>query len=215
MRMMLLILTGLLNPRTALILLLSVFAGELHELSVVRDKGGYAVRVDMLIDAPAASVRAVLTDFENIHRLNPSIVESETLPAYAAGTTRVRTVVSDCLAIFCLRIERVEDLQTLASGDLVARTVAELSDLESGVSLWRIIPDQNGSRVLFEGSLRPGFFVVPVIGPYVIKRKLREQMLVSIENLDRIAQVHAAVPIGPLPDSAVSLGRCGQRPRVC
>lgn len=192
-----------------------LLAGELIELNVTHEKGAYAISLEMTIYAPAAEVRSVLTDFKHIYRLNPSIIESEILSGPAEGVTRVRTLVSDCVSIFCIEIERVEDVRTLDTGDLEARTVAELSDLEAGISLWRIIPEQNHSRVLFQGSIKPGFFVVPIIGSYFVKKKLHEQMLVSIENVERIARIHAGMDVGPPPGSAILVAECGRLTRNC
>lgn len=54
-------------------------AGDLSELRVTEDHGIYNVKMVMMVDAPEEYIRAVLTDYARIYRLNPSITESEIL----------------------------------------------------------------------------------------------------------------------------------------
>jgi len=67
-------------------------AGELFELTVSDAQGVYTVRIDMTIHAAPERVYAVLTDYGQLHRLNPTITESERLPESGTGRVRLGTV---------------------------------------------------------------------------------------------------------------------------
>ena len=74
----------------------------------------------MTVAAPAEYVWRVLTDFMHFYRLNPSIIESDILPSPKPGVARARTLARDCISFICRRIERVEDVQVVGEGQLVA-----------------------------------------------------------------------------------------------
>ena len=167
-------------------------AGKLLELAVNDKRGVYTVRIDMTIHAAPEHVYDVLTDYEQLHRLNPSITESERLPASNKGLVRVRTRIQDCVLIFCVDFVRVENVREVQAGHLTAETDPQASDFDYGKAVWRVESLGDYSRVIFEAKLQPGFALPPVIGPYVMKRKLRTEVLTSFRNLECIAKNNAA-----------------------
>lgn len=107
-----------------IVLSLPVFqlhAIEFTELQVYENSGVYHIRVVAEIDAPVEYVHRVLTDYDHIYRLNPSITESRLLLSPGNGVVRVKIRILDCIFIFCMEIDRVEDVYELPAYDL--RTV--------------------------------------------------------------------------------------------
>ena len=167
----------------------TLWAAEPVKIAVNQQYGVYHVSLETILDAPADAVHNILTDYVHIYRLNPSITESEILPAPDASVVRVRTRINDCILIFCRNIVRVEDIRELGPGQLYAQIVPQLSNIKSGAAIWQIQPEGNATRLNYDLTVEPGFFIPPLIGTYFIKNKLREQILTSLANIERIVQV--------------------------
>jgi hypothetical protein len=173
--------------------------GQVESLSVVEADGVYETRMAALLDAPADYVYGVITDYRHIYRINPAIVESEMLPGRDDGTTRVRNRLSHCFAIFCMDIDLVEDVRVIGDRHIVATTVPEQSSFESGVATWLVRRFPGGrARIQYHASIKPDFFIPPLIGTAVMKSLMRREIMNSlarIECLARIVAHHAVEPV--------------------
>jgi hypothetical protein len=89
---------------------LTVHASHLVRLDVDQQASSYAVYVVMELDAPAEKVRAILTDYAHLDRLNASITASEITDVKEDGTVRVLTRFENCILFFCITVQRVEDI---------------------------------------------------------------------------------------------------------
>jgi hypothetical protein len=167
----------------------TLWAAEPVKITVNQQYGVYQVSLEATLDASADAIRNILTDYVHIYRLNPFITESEILPAPDASVVRVRTRINDCILIFCQNVVRVEDIRELGPGQLYAQIVPQLSNIKSGAAIWQIQPEGNATRLSYDLTLEPGFFIPPLIGTYFIKNKLREQILTTLANIERIARV--------------------------
>ena len=179
---------------TAVVVLFLPFIATAHELSqaeVTEDKGIFRLQFSSIIDAPAEHVRQVLTDFTHSYRLSASIIESEVLPSRQTGSTKIRTKVLACASVFCQEVERVDTVRTLASGDLQATIVPELSEFRSGQAIWKITAMDDKSKVVYEATLEPDFYIPPVIGIAVISNSLKNEFISTFDRLERIASINA------------------------
>lgn len=177
---------------SCLLLSTRLLAAELVELALNQDQGVYHLRLEMILDASHGDVHDVVTDFVHIYRLNPSIIDSEILHSPDNTAVRVRTVLNDCIMVFCKEVHRVEDVRELESGDIYAHIIPELSNIKSGITIWQIQPMSGRTRIHYSMRLEPGFFIPPLIGTYLVKQRLKQEILVSLENIERIAQILAA-----------------------
>jgi hypothetical protein len=168
-------------------------AGDLAELQVTESGGIYRINMVMMVHAPAKYVRGVLTDYAHIYRLNPSIIESEILPSPEQGVARVRTVMRGCVLFFCKSVGRVEDVRELASGDLQAEVVPELSNLKSGTAEWRIQRVGEYTLITYQAHMEPDFFIPPLVGSYFVKRNIRKEIMTSFTRLECVAQTQARI----------------------
>jgi len=165
-------------------------AAELVHLALDQNQGVYQLRLEIILDASPENVHKVVTDYVHIYRINPSIIDSEVLDAPDDSVIRVRTVINDCIMIFCKELHRVEEVRELESGDIYSLVVPELSNVKSGLTIWQIHPMGKRTRLIYILSLEPDFFVPPLIGTLVVKQKLKKEVLSSLDNIERIAQVH-------------------------
>lgn len=170
-----------------------LMAGQLDEMKVTHVDGVYQVRVQMQIDAPPSYVYQVLTDFRHIYRLNPAITESEIMTPSVSGAARVRTRIEDCVLIRCMSIQRTETVHINGREHLHVVTDPETSDFKSGTTDWWIRPAGEGTRIIHQSAMEPDFYIPPVIGQFVMKRKLRDGILKSLRNIECIARVRAGL----------------------
>lgn len=166
-------------------------AGLPPKIEITEQSGVYKIQAVAVIDAPASLVRRVLTDYMHIHRLNPSIIESEVLKQHSDDSVSVRTRVIGCAAYFCEEIDRVERVRVLPSGDLHAKIIPELSQLKSGQTLWRIKTLGEHSEVTYLADMEPDIFIPPVVGKFLVKKSIREEAKISFANLEKISNVLA------------------------
>lgn len=160
----------------------------------------YRIYIVMQMQVPAHYVHRVLTDYKHIYRLNPAIVDSAILHSPDDDVVRVRTRIADCIGIFCMEIDRVEDVRELDNGSLQATTISTLSDFDSGNAEWKIMGMKDRTQVIYQGQMVPDFFIPPLIGSYFIKQKLRQHMMTSLARIECIARIQAGLEQNPEPN---------------
>jgi len=151
-------------------------AGDILASSVSHDGDRYSLSVTALIDAPIDIVYQSITDFDNLAAINPAIEESQLLAAPNAETHRVRSAIKVCILVFCKRIEQVQDVTMKADYVIEAVVLPERSDFRSGFARWQLTTSGISTELLFTNTFEPDFWVPPVIGPWLIKRKLIDEV---------------------------------------
>jgi hypothetical protein len=147
------------------------------------------VDLDMVVNATVASVQAIVTDYDGLHRLSSSIIESRRLPPSATDAERRRVVYRACFLIYCFTAIMVEAVRYPSPGQMVSIVEPEGSDFRAGTSEWEFSQvGEAQTRVRFHSQLEPSFWVPPVVGPWIIKRKMltaARETGVRIEQLAR------------------------------
>ncbi len=170
---------------------LSVLAYELNNSVVTEENGIFHIKISAIINAPDKHVRQALSDYTHIYRLSPSIIESEVLPSSKKGEIQVKTKLLYCNSVFCRKVERVDSVSTLPSGDLQAEIVPELSEFRSGQAIWKITPMGDRSGLVYEASIEPDFYIPPFIGTFVVKNSLEDEFITTFDRVERIARFNA------------------------
>lgn len=171
----------------AVLLLLASTAAvavSVDDCTVYRADGRWHATLDARIAAPPASVYRAITDYNALHTLNPSILESRIIGAPVAGSRRVEMTVRVCILVFCKDVRRVQDVVHVDAGTVQARMVPGLGDFSAGTATWQVQADGNGTRLAYRENFVPDFWVPPVIGPWLIKRKLVEEVTVTGRYLE-------------------------------
>jgi hypothetical protein len=174
-----------------------VHAVEITELRVSENGGIYHINMVTVVDAPAEYVYRVLTDYVHIHRLNPSITQSDILASPGSSVVRVRTRIVDCIFIFCMELDRVEDCHENPPHDVHTVIVPSLSNFRSGTADWHIEEMNERSRVVYEAHMEPGFLIIPIIGPSVVKEKLRQEMATTLRRIECVARIEEKLDWNP------------------
>jgi len=155
-----------------LLLIGTAQAGEVLSVDVGESGGRYAVEVEVRFDAPTARLRALITDYAHLDRINDAIRRSEILAVNGPRQHRVRTESWVCVGLFCKRIVQIQDVDVLPGGDVVAT----------------LLPEAGGTRMRFRSEIEPAFWVPPFIGPWLVKRALEAEALKSVASLERLAE---------------------------
>jgi hypothetical protein len=168
-----------------------VMAGDLLAASVTHADRRYEVAITARIDAPSDVVYRAITDYANLAAINPDIEVSEFLGTTVAGVATVRTVIYVCILVFCKRVEQVQRVTQPDAVSVDAVIIPEGSDFRSGFARWRLSsPTPATTELQFTDTFEPDFWVPPVIGPWLIQRKLVRELTETMayieqQNVDR------------------------------
>ena len=164
-------------------------ADEIKELSVTKAEGVYSLRVVSVIDAPADYVYEVITDYKHAYRINPTITEVDILPSDRDDVVRVLNLSEHWVGPFYFKIDWVGDIVEPRDGYLEIKTLPEFSSFESGSAIWELRPQGERTWVLHESSLKPDFFIPPVIGDFIMKKQMKKEILTTFKRIECYAKI--------------------------
>jgi hypothetical protein len=178
--------------RFALTLLLAALpaltgAADFLRTEVTHEDSIYRVDFEVRLAAPAPAIHRLLTDYDRLDRLSPRVAESRRLPARAGGPERLRLVVEVCVWVFCRRLQRVMDIEPRPEGDILSLAEPKEGDFAHVREQWRIYPEAARTRLRYEAEYTPAFFVPPLLGPWLIRHKLHDELVVVVERLEALA----------------------------
>jgi hypothetical protein len=165
--------------------------GEIASLSVEHHGGRFDIYSEVIIDLAADEVRAILTRYEGLADVTGGIDKVEILErrsSQGGAQVRMRIVSEVCLVLVCLDYVWVQHVETLPTGEIVAVVEPALSDFQEGRAVWRFMSEhRQRTRLVFDAYLVPDFWFPPVIGPWLIKRQLRNAVLETVRGVERVA----------------------------
>ena len=165
----------------------SAHAGEVVTATVRHHEERYFMEVEALLEADSRHVKQALTDYNHLKSVNDIIQESHIMYSLDDVSHRVYVKTRTCIAFFCKTIVQVQDVEELAGNVIVAQVVPAKSDFEYAHARWKITPAGKQTRLHFSTDLKPAFWVPPLIGPPLLERKLRQEVLRTIDGLERLA----------------------------
>lgn len=163
-------------------------SGQIDHMEVNHKAGVYRVDLDVVIDADFSSVYALVTDFERTQRLNTSIVTNELQRDAENQRWKRRLIIETCVLFYCFQVRQTEWIEV---NDTLIRTtvIPEESNLGPGGSTWEFIDlGAAQTRLRYISEKQPDFWIPPLIGPWLLKSKLRAEVLQTVENIEAIAQ---------------------------
>lgn len=164
-------------------------ADSTTEIVVTEEDGIFQITVSAQIAATEKHVRQVITDYTHAYRINHSIIESEVLKSPVDGNIQVRARVLACTPLLCIEVERVDEVSTLESGNILAVIVPGKSDFRSGKALWKITPDGDKTQLSYWASIEPDVFIPPVIGTQLVIDNLRDQFMATFSRIEQVARI--------------------------
>ena len=163
-------------------------AAELDSVVVTHDSGRYALDADARLAAPREAIFVILTDYDRFGRISSAYKEYRFLDPAPDGTPMIYTRMEGCVLIFCKSLGRTEYLYMTAPGHIRSVAVPEQSDFHHSVSEWHLEPDGDGTRVLYHLEMEPKFWVPPIIGPWILQRRLSRGGVAAVNRIELLAQ---------------------------
>jgi len=178
----------------ATILLFSASYGEaaqIVEVQVEQADGAYHIYFEILVNAPRDRVQDVLSDYEALHEMSPGIISSQLLSGEAGGDAKIDIRLKPCVWVLCRKMRKVSTVTINAYGGIVYKTVPELSDFKGGKEQVIVKASQTPgqTRVTYNASLVPDFFVPPLIGSWLIRKHVIKNLDVSSRRLEEKARL--------------------------
>ena len=159
-------------------------AGQIERLNVQYHDGTYTVEAVLLINVRQQDAWNIITDYENLNRINPAIIKSEIL-LRSENHLKYRLITESCILFFCKHLTIVEDVVEKNGTTIHTIIDPEQSDFELGETEWHIQPEGTGqTRVYYQKKIKPNFWVPPVIGPALVKLKIRNEIKNSIRQVE-------------------------------
>jgi ribosome-associated toxin RatA of RatAB toxin-antitoxin module len=140
------------------------------------DEGGYQIAARFVVPQSRATVRAVLTDYDNIPRFMPDVRTSRVVERQE-GSVRVEQEAVSRLLMFSKRIHLVLDIEEGA--DVIRFRDRCNESFESYEGAWTLKDLAGGTEVTYELSARPAFSVPGM----VIRKLLNRDATVMIDRL--------------------------------
>lgn len=168
------------------IVLSPVYAGEVIYSYVDYRQGHYLLNLEMRIEAPPQKAYAVITRFNDLPRLNNSIKLSRLLASQGQQHT-VLIESEACIWFFCRRITQVQRVTEMGDGYLQSITDPAQSDMVSGRVLWHVRADPRQAEhtlMTYRADFEPDFFVPPLIGPWLLKKRLLTEGRKTINGIE-------------------------------
>jgi hypothetical protein len=166
-----------------------LLAYSVEALDVTHEGETYSVNFDVRIDADADRARDLLADYRQWPKISRTITETRLLRAFPDGRQRISATLESCIAfIFCTTLRQVKDLGPAAGvGSFRAELVEGEGDFSSGWELWEIAADApRSTRLRYRARLVPSFTLPPLVGPWLLKRELRRELLGTAAAVEKL-----------------------------
>ena len=168
----------------------AAMAATMMKTEVTNNKHRYSMTATAVLQASTDKVVAIMIAYDDLTSINPYLVESHLLSS-TNGTQRVSMVTRTCFMLICYKMLHVQDFIRSDQQTIYSKFIPELSDFKYGWTRWTATPfadaDQPTTLLKIELEVEPDFFIMPVIGPRVLKDKLIEITEVTVDNLEKKA----------------------------
>ncbi len=162
-------------------------AAQIDAITVTNRDDAYMIAFDAVLDAPAPQTFKVIGNFQRMGKINPDIIAVSVDATPTGRGDRVSSTIESCVLIFCRQIVQVEDVVALDGNTIIADIVPGAGDFKSGSTLWRLTSVGPRTRLRYKATRVADFWIPPLIGPWAVKRTMREQLEISIMAIERLA----------------------------
>jgi hypothetical protein len=179
--------------RASIVLLVASFcstsqAGEMLSIEVEHDDGTYTMRSEVWFDASVEQVYDIFSSWDNSTKFSSAITESRDVEPDEQGRPQFYVRNKGCVLFFCTSFERSGYVEAEANVLIRAFVNPEVSDFHFSDESWRFRAEDGGTVVTYDLKMSPKFWIPPGIGPYLIKRKLRNNGGRAIDRIEILAQ---------------------------
>ncbi|MDH5408977.1 MAG: hypothetical protein OEZ33_03450 [Gammaproteobacteria bacterium] len=167
-----------------------VYAGEVLHSFVDHEDDHFFLQLEMRVNAQLDSVRTVLLDFNKLTKVNNNIIYSRLLES-TGQQHKAMVITEGCIWFFCKTLKQVQTIKELPNGYLLVETLPKQSDLEFGNILWHVRAEGKKTLISYSADFIPGFWVPPLIGPWLMNNRLLAEGKETINGIEREAKRRA------------------------
>lgn len=179
---------AVLSTLAAVLLAGTATAAELRDIKVEHSSGQYTVNSVVWFDASVEQVFEVFRQWDLSTKFSSAIVESRDVAADELGRPQYYVRNEGCLLFFCKSFVRQGYVELEVNETLRAIANPDTSDFSLSNETWTFVAEEGGTVVAYHLQMEPKFWVPPGIGPYLIKRKFRNNGGDAIDRIEAIAQ---------------------------
>jgi hypothetical protein len=168
-------------------------AAEVLAVEVTRDSASFVIGMHVAINAAPQAVFRALQDYEAMLRYNPDLRAVRVEPTSEANRVRLSTTIHTCVLFFCktMQQEQVMTSSSDGNGGVLQSELSPENGAFRGSGRWTVTPcrtDSLSSCMDVHLVLVPEFWVPPVLGPWLIRRKMNEEAQRSSAGIEVVAQ---------------------------
>ncbi len=166
-------------------------AADMRTVTVDRDGERYRMRSEVYFEVDRISLYEVFRDWDLSPNFSSWVVEARNLEPDETGRSGFYIRNHGCVLFVCKTLVREGYVDDDPYELIRATADAERSDFEISNETWRFESEGNGTVVVYELVMAPKFWVPPVIGPWILKRKLKSDGTDALNRIEKIAQERA------------------------
>lgn len=175
----------------SLLLPLAAVAAEMRSVDVDFEEGIYTLDSVVYFDVGRQVVFDVFLDWDLAVDFSSVIVASKNVGPDDQGGMGYYIHNRGCILFFCKTTRRNGSVTSEEYTVIRAIADPETSDFELSEETWTFSDAGDGTLVHYELKMKPGFWVPPIVGPYMIKKKLRDEGGEAMDRIEIIAQQRA------------------------
>jgi hypothetical protein len=168
-------------------------SAELREVQVERDDDHYQLNSSAWFNVSQDALYAVLTNHDLFTKFTSAIAESRNVEPDDQGRPQFYSRMEGCVLLWCKSFDRNGYLLLQPKTEIIAISNPDNSDFRLSEERWELIPEGDGTLLVYQFKMVPDFWVPPVIGPYFIVRSLRAGGEKAIDRIEALA-------LGQTPD---------------
>ena len=163
-------------------------AADLRAVTVDRVDGAYVMRSEVWFDVSIDKIYGVFLDWDLSTKFSSVVVESRDVEPGEDGRPRFYNRNQACILFFCKSFERFGYVSYEPLKYIEASADPDKSDFHLSDERWEFREEENGTVVVYDLKFKPKFFIPPLIGPAVMKHKLRTSSVDALDRIEAVAQ---------------------------
>jgi len=170
---------------------MSASAASIDVLTVTDTAGRYLIAMHARLNAPAGDAYAVFANLANLRSINSDLREATILGRAAHGGVRLYTVFRACVLWYCRSIRETQAMtfaRRSEGGEVDAVILPSGGDLRSGHARWVFRSLAGRTQLDVSAELEPAFRIPPLIGPWLVRRWLRQETERACDNIEKLAR---------------------------
>ena len=162
-------------------------AVELRSVVVEKEDDLFFLVSEVWFDAEREALYEIFLDYDMTHEFTSFVVESRNLEPDDKGRRRFFIRNQGCVWFICRSFERTGHIEHVPNEYIEATAEPEISDFHTSIESWEFSAEGEGTVVVYKFQFDPKFWLPPVIGPYVLQRKLELDSDHALSRIEALA----------------------------